>query len=208
MAMAHHLRVILSVTERTSTSATMCHLVTQKITKLVRDISSKQSDRKPAPEGAGGDAPRVGAATGVPNWRLTGTLAALQELVEVAETVPAVVARQAGLSTSELHSLRHLMRGPMGPVDLAKVLGVTSAASSGVVDRLCSHGHAVRRAHPDDGRRTEVVITDSGRAEVTARMRPMFVSLAELDATLSDDERVVVERYLRGATGAMTKLMT
>jgi len=187
----------------------MSNLVTQKITKLVSDISSKQSDRKPTldGDGAGGGA-RLSAATGVPNWRLTGTLAALQELVEVAEAVPAIVARQAGLSTSELHSLRHLMRGPMGPVDLAKVLGVTSAASSGVVDRLCSHGHAVRRAHPDDGRRTEVVITDSGRAEVTARMRPMFVGLAELDATLSDDERVVVERYLRGATAAINNLMT
>jgi DNA-binding MarR family transcriptional regulator len=151
---------------------------------------------------------RLSAATGVPNWRLTGTLAALQELVEIAEAVPAVVARQAGLSTSELHSLRHLMRGPMGPVDLAKVLGVTSAASSGVVDRLCSHGHAVRRPHPDDGRRTEVVITASGRAEVTARMRPMFVGLAQLDADLSDDERVVVERYLRGATAAIKDLTT
>jgi len=177
----------------------------------VSDITSKASERQSPPEDgtAASQADveqRAGAATGVPGWRLTGTLSALQELVEVAEAVPAVVARQAGLSTSELHSLRHLMRGPMGPVDLAKVLGVTSAASSGVVDRLCSHGHAVRRAHPGDGRRTEVVITDSGRAEVTARMRPMFVGLAELDASLTDDERVVVERYLRGATAAMRAL--
>jgi DNA-binding MarR family transcriptional regulator len=208
--------VILSVTELTSTSAKMSNRVTQKITKLVSDISRKQTDRQSPPDGGAAVSsargsveagPRLGAATGVPNWRLTGTLSALQELVEVAEAVPAVVARRAGLSTSELHSLRHLMRGPMGPVDLAKVLGVTSAASSGVVDRLCSHGHAVRRPHPDDGRRTEVVITDSGRAEVTARMRPMFVALAELDASLTDDERVVVERYLRGATAAMRDLM-
>jgi DNA-binding MarR family transcriptional regulator len=198
----------------------MCHLVSQMITKLVSDISRKPSDRQSPPPAGGALADALGhpsepavdqrlsAATGVPNWRLTGTLAALQELVELAEAVPAVVARRAGLSTSELHSLRHLMRGPMGPVDLAKVLGVTSAASSGVVDRLCSHGHAVRRPHPDDGRRTEVVITDSGRAEVTARMRPMFVGLAALDAGLTDEERVVVERYLRGASAAIKDLMT
>ena len=208
MAMAHHLRVILSVTDRTTTSASMSNLVTQKITKLVSDISRNQNEGQPAPDVDGvDDARRRSEATGVPSWRFTPTLAALQELVEVAEAVPAAVARQAGLSTSELHSLRHLMRGPMGPVDLAKVLGVTSAASSGVVDRLCSRGHAERRAHPDDGRRTEVVITDSGRAEVTARLRPMFVGLAALDATLTDEERVVVERYLRGATAAMTQLM-
>lgn len=138
---------------------------------------------------------------------MTGSLAALQELVEISETVPAAVARNAGLSTSELHSLRHLMRGPMGPVDLAKLLGVTSAASSGVVDRLCSRGHAERRPHPGDGRRTEVVITDSGRAEVMARMMPMFRGLAEIDRALTDDERAVVERYLRGAIEAMQRLL-
>lgn len=186
------------------------------------DISSKHPAGQPptpppTPDAGGGVAdvadgrtagrPDVGLVPGVPAWRTTGTLAALQELVEVSETVPAVVARQAGLSTSELHSLRHLMRGPVGPVDLARLLGVTSAASSGVVDRLVSRGHAERRSHPGDGRRTEVLITDSGRAEVLARMTPMFESLAALDATLHDDERVVVERYLRGATAAMRNLM-
>lgn len=138
---------------------------------------------------------------------MTGSLAALQELVTVSEAVPAALARRAGLSTSELHSLRYLMNGPMGPVELAKALGVTSAASSGIVDRLCGHGHARRRPHPGDGRRTEVVITDSGRTEVMARMRPMFEALARLDNDLDADERVVVERYLRGATDAMQALI-
>ena len=132
---------------------------------------------------------------------------ALEELVEVAEAVPAVVARNAGLSTSELHSLRHLMRGPVGPVELAKLLGVTSAASSGVVDRLTGRGHAERHSHLGDKRRTEVVITEQGRAEVLARLRPMFEGLAALDSTLSDEERIVVDRYLRGATAALRRLM-
>ena len=104
----------------------------------------------------------------VPDYRPSGSLDALQELVDVAAQVPHEVARQAGLSTSELHSLRHLMDTPMGPVELARALGVTSAASSGVVDRLVARGHAQRRPHPDDGRRTEVVITESGRVEVFA----------------------------------------
>ena len=143
----------------------------------------------------------------VPDYRTSGSLDALQELVDVAAQVPHEVARQAGLSTSELHSLRHLMDTPMGPVDLAKALGVTSAASSGVVDRLVARGHAERRPHAGDGRRTEVVITESGRVEVFAMLAPMFAALAELDSSLTDAERVVVERYLRGATAAMRALM-
>jgi len=45
------------------------------------------------------------------------------------------------------------------------------------------------------------------RVEVFALLAPMFAGLSELDSSLSDDERVVVERYLRGATAAMRALM-
>ena len=143
----------------------------------------------------------------VPDYRPSGSLDALQELVDVAARVPHEVARKAGLSTSELHSLRHLMDTPMGPVELARALGVTSAASSGVVDRLVARGHAERRPHPDDGRRTEVVSTGSGRVEVFTLLAPMFAALAQLDSSLTDAERELVERYLRGATAAMRALM-
>lgn len=143
----------------------------------------------------------------VPAWRPARTLEALQELIDVAESLPEVVARRAGMSISELHALRHLSAEPMGPVELARRLRVTSAASSGVVDRLVAHGHAERRAHPDDGRRTVVVVTDSGRAEVIGWLRPMFQSLAALDQSLSDSDREVVERYLTGAVDAMRELL-
>ena len=143
----------------------------------------------------------------MPAYRTSSSLDALQELVDVAGQLPHEVARQAGLSVSELHSLRHLVSSPMGPVELARELGVTSAASSGVVDRLVARGHAERRPHPDDGRRTEVVITDSGRLEVFTRLAPMFAGLAQIDSALSADERALVERYLRGATTAMRAVM-
>ncbi|HSO64696.1 MAG TPA: MarR family transcriptional regulator [Ornithinibacter sp.] len=143
----------------------------------------------------------------VPGYRPSGSLEALQELVDVAGQVPHEVARRAGLSVSELHSLRHLMGSPMGPVELARELGVTSAASSGVVDRLVARGPAERRAHPGDRRRTEVVITESGRLEVLTRLAPMFAGLAEIDSSLTDDERALVEGYLRGAAAAMRALM-
>lgn len=143
----------------------------------------------------------------VPQWRPARTLESLQELIDVAEALPEVVARRAGMSITELHALRHLSAEPMGPVELARRLRVTSAASSGVVDRLVAHGHAERRSHPDDGRRTVVVVTDSGRAEVIGWLRPMFQSLAALDQSLSDTERAVVERYLTGAVDAMRELL-
>ncbi|GIL36110.1 hypothetical protein PDTK01_21850 [Phycicoccus sp. DTK01] len=169
----------------------MIHL----IAKLVSDIT----DHDPQ------DATRAVTEL-VPAWTGSSTLDTLQELTDVAAQVPHEVARRAGLSTSELHSLRHLAMGSMGPVDLARALGVTSAASSQVIDRLVARGHAERRRHPADGRRTEVVITESGRREAVRHLAPMFEGLARTDASLTPAEREVVERYLRGAIAAMRSL--
>lgn len=143
----------------------------------------------------------------VPRWHSTKTLQLLQELIDVAGASPAAVARRANLSTSELHALRHLSNAPVGPAELARLLGVTSAAASGVVDRLVAHGHVERHPDPEDGRRTQVRLTPSGRSEAVTHLRPMFEALATLDGSLSQDERKIVERYLSGAVAAIRTVL-
>ena len=146
--------------------------------------------------------------TDAPDGSPTGsTLAALDELIQVAAALEPAVARRAGLSTSELQALRHLVDQSRGPVELSHLLGVTSAASSGVVDRLEARGHVHRSPHPDDGRRTEVQVTDSGREEVDNVMRPVLDRLAEADGALDDDERAVVQRYLTSVTEALREAL-
>ena len=135
------------------------------------------------------------------------TLSALDDLIQAAVAVEPAVARRAGISTSELQALRHLVDGSRGPVELSHLLGVTSAASSGVVDRLASRGHVQRRPHPDDGRRTQVEVTASGRGEIDVLLAPMQSRLAELDASLDDAERAVVRRYLEAATEALRSVL-
>ena len=148
-----------------------------------------------------------GVRSVVPEWRESETLSLLQQLVDLAATVPHSVARRAGMSPNELHALRHLIQQPLGPVELSRELQVTSAASSGVVDRLEAHGHVSRRPHPDDGRRTEVVITESGRMEVFHLLAPMFAALAAVDARLSTEERTAVDAFLRGVIDAMRQMI-
>ncbi|HBY23778.1 MAG: MarR family transcriptional regulator [Propionibacteriaceae bacterium] len=131
----------------------------------------------------------------------------VMELTDVSGQLPQAIARRTGLNESELHSLRHLMAGPIGPNDLARALGVTSAASSGIVDRLEARGHVTRQAHATDKRRTVVTISDSGRAEMLAQMRPMFEGLVAADAKLDDDQRAVVEAYLKDLIAAMRVLL-
>jgi DNA-binding MarR family transcriptional regulator len=137
----------------------------------------------------------------------SGTLQSLRELLDVAGQVGPAVARRASLSHTELKSLELLFESPMGPADLARHLGVTTAASSGIVDRLTARGHVVRGPHQTDRRRTEVTLTESGAAEVIGHLTPMFTALHELDSALDSEQREVVEAYLRGAIGALRRLL-
>lgn len=141
------------------------------------------------------------------DWVQSSTLQALHTLTKLSSQVTPTIARRASLTPNELRALEQLMDGPVGPAELARVLGVSSAAVSGIVDRLEQRGHAERSAHGTDRRRTAVTISESGRREVAAYLMPMFRELARLDAGLSEEERAVVDRYLHGAIRAIQALL-
>jgi DNA-binding MarR family transcriptional regulator len=140
-------------------------------------------------------------------WDESATLTALRELVTAGARVNHVVARRAGISDTELVTLEHLSREQIGPAEVARRLEVSTAAATGIVDRLVSRGHVERRPHAADRRRTELVLTDSGRREVVGHLLPMFIALDQLDRGFTDDERAVVERYLRGAAAAFERVL-
>ena len=142
-----------------------------------------------------------------PRWAGTSTMVALQRLIDAATLAPAAVARRSEMSTSELHALRHLSREPVGPAELARRLGVTTAATSAVIDRLVAHGHVARRPHPTDGRRTVLELTDEGRAEAYRELGSMFLQLRALDESLDDHDRAVVSDFLERATAAVRSIM-
>lgn len=134
------------------------------------------------------------------------TMRAVRDLVTEAVRLRHALARRSGLSETELGALEHLLGSPCGPGELARILEVSTAASTGIVDRLERRGHVERHPHAEDRRRTDVHVTDPGRAEILGHLRPMLAALGELDAALSADERAVVERFLRGAIVAFTQV--
>lgn len=135
------------------------------------------------------------------------TLLALRDLVAAGSRVNHVVSRRAGLSETELVTLEHLSREQIGPAEVARRLEVSTAAATGIVDRLVARGHVERRPHELDRRRTDLHITDSGRGEVVGHLMPMFIGLDAHDASFTEEEKVVVERYLRGATKAIERIL-
>lgn len=152
------------------------------------------------------DEPHNERAVSGGRWEQTGSLLALRVLLAEGARLRQVVARRAGLSPTEMAALEHLSREPLGPSEVARRLDVSTAASTGIVDRLVARGHAERRPHSDDRRRTEVFVSPSGRQEVMGHLMPMFLALDRLDRSFTPEERAVVERYLRGAVEALEQV--
>lgn len=140
-------------------------------------------------------------------WDRSESVLAVRELTRLGARLHHVVSRRTGLSPADLSALDLLSRGVMGPAELARALDVTTAAATGIVDRLSARGHVERRPIPGDRRRTGVHITDSGRTEARGHLLPMFGALRENDAEFTDAEREVVRRYLAGAADAIRTVL-
>jgi DNA-binding MarR family transcriptional regulator len=135
-------------------------------------------------------------------------MSAVRQLVDEAVRLRRNLARRTGLSETELDTLEHLIDGVSAPSELARLLEVSTAAATGIVDRLERRGHVERRPHPTDRRRLEVHVTDGGRAELLRQLGPGLRSLADLEADLAAPELAVIVRYLTGVRDVFAREAT
>ncbi|MBS45832.1 MAG: MarR family transcriptional regulator [Nocardioides sp.] len=136
-------------------------------------------------------------------WPASRSLVALRAALDEGARVRRALSRRAGLSDTELLAVQHLMGETLGPGDVARRLGVTPSAATGVVDRLVGHGHVERGADPDDRRRSVLRMTDPGRAEVMGHLMPMLRALHAVDSDLDEHERAVVAAYLERVAASL-----
>lgn len=131
---------------------------------------------------------------------------ALRDVLRLAALARPLVARRLGLNVSEVWALEHLSDEPLGTVELARRLDMTSAAATTLTHRLEAAGHLTREPHPTDGRRTVLRPTPHAFAEMAPVMGPFLAELDEASATLSDAERQVIADYLTKVAAALSRL--
>lgn len=106
-----------------------------------------------------------------------------------------------GLGDSDLAAIRLILDtrrlgGTVSPKDIAATLRLTTAAASGLVDRLENAGYIRRAPHPVDRRAIIVEPTESA-ADVAATLSEIYTRLLDLAAGLSDRDTDVVLTFLR-----------
>lgn len=115
--------------------------------------------------------------------------------------------RYMRLNESDMRAIRMLIQARqqnllVTPKDIAHEVGISSASTTKLVDRLEAGGHLIRVAHPSD-RRTRCIEVTAG----TARAARETIGLQharrfDAAAAMSTDERETVVRFLRALTEA------
>ena len=135
----------------------------------------------------------------------------MREVLTLGTVVRAELARRLAMSVHDVEAVEMVMTAQalggeqaalLGPAELARRLGVSSAAATQSLHRLEQAGHVVRRPHPQDRRRQVVEVTDSGRAHVLQALLPLLALLRASEERLTPQESQAVLTYLDGQAAA------
>ena len=157
-----------------------------------------------------------GSGTGKPHGldgQSDGPSAVLQALrdYQAAEVATRRSTRDSiGVGETDLIALRYLLRAQaageqVGPKDLSRVLKITTASTTSLIDRLVSNGHVRREPHPTDRRSLVVVPTLAADSEVRARLGALKHRMMCVAEELSPDEARIVVTFLRRMRDAVSE---
>lgn len=122
----------------------------------------------------------------------------LREFLDVSDAFERSLGVELEVNQTDLEAMEHLlMSGPLGPSELARRLGISTASATTAIDRLVAVGHVTREPNPNDRRGVLVVPNEVSRARAMARLMPMIIGVdAQLD-DFSPEEQDTITRYLR-----------
>ncbi|MBV9843660.1 MAG: MarR family transcriptional regulator [Kutzneria sp.] len=130
--------------------------------------------------------------------------ALLGELIRLSTPVGQALAAELELSLNDLAALHHLVgRPPLGPAELGKRLGMSSASATVLADRLERAGYVRRHRDPQDRRRVLLEVTELTANRSFAATRPLVEAIAAVTSELDDDVSKAVADYLAKAATAM-----
>lgn len=122
----------------------------------------------------------------------------LRDIREVTNEFELRLGQQLSVNPTDLIAMEHLIQdGPLSPTELARRLGVTTAAMTTSIDRLTAIGHVTRSPNPDDRRGVLVVPAPASVSQAMGMLLPMILGIDRVLADFDGPERAVIADYLR-----------
>jgi DNA-binding MarR family transcriptional regulator len=126
---------------------------------------------------------------------------ALDDLSAVEKSVDRAILNALGVGPNDAKVLRHLLDleetgEPATPRSLASLLGISSAATTALIDRLAGAGWVERAPHPQDRRSIIVRATVPQGSPARHLLAVRRMAVAHAAANLGAQERRVVVEFL------------
>lgn len=136
---------------------------------------------------------------------ISEVMAALGRLRDAEQRLTEASQRYMKLGRSDMRALHYLIvarhtGAAVTPGAIAKHLGISSASTTKLLDRLEAAGHIVRAAHPSDRRALMIVVTDETRESAMHTIGRLHAKRFHSAARLSSQERSAVIRFLDDMT--------
>src|ERR1041384_3186887 len=106
------------------------------------------------------------------------------------------VGRRLGVSAGDQRALTLLRGGPLAAGEIAREIGLTPGAVTGMVDRLERAGLVRREVDPNDRRRVVVTATDSGKDAHNGLFTELGAAMAAMMTRYSPAEQQVISDFV------------
>ena len=115
------------------------------------------------------------------------------------------------MGENELLVLRFLARARLRgesvtPIALSRYLGITSASTTALLDRLEKSGHLTRSPNPDDRRSVLVTSSEKSDAEIRHTLSAMHDRMMGIVRGMSEDDRATVIGFLDAMRDAVDQI--
>jgi DNA-binding MarR family transcriptional regulator len=112
-----------------------------------------------------------------------------------------LVGERLGVNVTDMECLGLLFhKGIATPTELARHTGLSSGATTAMLDRLERSGLIERRPNPDDRRGTLIVLVDSGAERVSPWFSSVRQAQNELVSSYSEEELQVISDFFERST--------
>lgn len=142
---------------------------------------------------------------GPPPGRMHPASVLVRHILVLNEVMEFIMRREMDLNETDFQAMQHLMKQrSMSPGELAKLLHLTAAATTTVIDRLASKGHITRTPHPTDRRRWLIGPSEQSERAAMEKLMPMIMDVDNKVRSYDDGEQAVIVDFLGSVVASMS----
>ncbi|MGC5166939.1 MarR family winged helix-turn-helix transcriptional regulator [Luteimicrobium sp. DT211] len=141
-------------------------------------------------------------------WGEARTLDAVRRFLRADEAMRRKLQRDMDMNETDLRAVRYLAAAQkdhraVAPRDLSRELGISTASTTKLLDRLETAGRLRRVQNPADRRGLRIELTDHVHTEVHDTLGGMHARMREVAASLDRAESAAVVRFLDALADAV-----